>query len=141
MVRCGWWICFCSWCCRADYWRIIAVASALGLFKNETGIKIDNNLTNVGNPSSHFESSAISPFDISGDLDRSVFAKFTKKIQDLDKYIADNLLTDEQLQAVRDRLNNLKNPDWWGYEDEASAKDAIEKASKVFLTTKIRYCF
>ncbi len=112
---------------------IIAVASALGLFNNEAGIKIDNNLTNVGNPSSHFESSAISPFDISGDLDRSVFAKFTKKVQDFDKYIADNLLTDEQLQAVRDRLNNLKNPDWWGYEDEASAKDAIEKASKFFL--------
>ena len=112
---------------------IIAVASALGLFNNETGIKIDNNLTNVGNPSSHFESSAISPFDISGDLDRSVFAKFTKKVQELDKYIADNLLTDEQLQAVRDRLNNLKNPDWWGYEDEASAKEAIEKASKFFL--------
>ena len=40
------------------------------------------------------------------------------------------MLTDEQLQAVRDRLNNLKNPDWWGYEDEASAKEAIEKASK-----------
>lgn len=112
---------------------IIAVASALGLFKNETGFKIDNNLTNVGNPSSHWQTSALSPFDYSGDLDNKMFEKFTQKIQGLDKYIVDNLLTDEQLQAVRDRLNNLKNPDWWGYDDEASAKDAIEKASKFFL--------
>jgi hypothetical protein len=112
---------------------IVAVASALGLFNNETGFKIDNNLTNVGNPSSHWQTSALSPFDYSGDLDNKMFEKFTQKIQGLDKYIVDNLLTDEQLQAVRDRLNNLKNPDWWGYEDEASAKDAIEKASKFFL--------
>ena len=112
---------------------IIAVASALGLFNNETGFKIDNNLTNVGNPSSHWQTSALSPFDYSGDLDNKMFEKFTQKIQGLDKYIVDNLLTDEQLQAVRDRLNNLKNPDWWGYDDEASAKDAIEKASKFFL--------
>lgn len=112
---------------------IIAAASALGLFNNETGFKIDNNLTNVGNPSSHWQTSALSPFDYSGDLDNKMFEKFTQRIQGLDKYIVDNLLTDEQLQAVRDRLNNLKNPDWWGYEDEASAKDAIEKASKFFL--------
>ena len=77
---------------------IVAIASALGLFEDETGFKIDNNLTNVGNPSSHWQTSALSPFDYSGDLDNKMFEKFTQKIQGLDKYIVDNLLTDEQLQ-------------------------------------------
>lgn len=123
-------------------WALAAVAAIASRFiKDEKGIKIDNNLTNVGNPSSHFESSAISPFDISGDIGREAFKPFTQRVQAIDKFIADNLLTEEQLGRVRARINQLQNPRWWGFDSESSAKDAIEKASKYFLQQRYTAVF
>ena len=111
------------------------------IFGDDKGIKIDNNLTNVGNPSSHFESSAISAFDISGDIGRETFKPFVQRVQAIDKFIADNLLTEEQLSNVRARINQLQNPRWWGFDSESSAKDAIEKASKYFLQQRYTAIF
>ena len=78
------------------------------------------------------KSSAISAFDISGDIGRETFKPFVQRVQAIDKFIADNLLTEDQLGRVRARINQLQNPRWWGFDSESSAKDAIEKASKFF---------
>ena len=93
--------------------------------KDEKGIKFDNSVQGVGNPSSHWQQNAISPWDISGDVG-SELQPFADKINAFDKYIADNLFTADTLAAVRARLQAVKNPDWWNLEDKA----AIEKASK-----------
>ena len=123
-------------------WALAAVAAIASRFlRDEKGIKIDNNLTNVGNPSSHFESSAISAFDISGDIGRETFKPFVQRVQAIDKFIADNLLTEDQLGRVRARINQLQNPRWWGFDSESSAKDAIEKASKFFLQQRYTAIF
>jgi len=123
-------------------WVLAGIAAIASTFiKDEKGIKIDNNLTNVGNPSSHFESSAISAFDISGDIGRETFKPFVQRVQAIDKFIADNLLTEDQLGRVRARINQLQNPRWWGFDSESSAKDAIEKASKFFLQQRYTAIF
>lgn len=123
-------------------WALAGIAAIASRFlRDEKGIKIDNNLTNVGNPSSHFESSAISAFDISGDIGRETFKPFVQRVQAIDKFIADNLLTEEQLSNVRARINQLQNPRWWGFDSESSAKDAIEKASKYFLQQRYTAIF
>ena len=123
-------------------WALAGIAAIASRFlKDEKGIKIDNNLTNVGNPSSHFESSAISAFDISGDIGREAFKPFVQRVQAIDKFIADNLLTEDQLGRVRARINQLQNPRWWGFDSESSAKDAIEKASKFFLQQRYTAIF
>ena len=64
-----------------------------------------------------------------------------QRVQAIDKFIADNLLTEDQLGRVRARINQLQNPRWWGFDSESSAKDAIEKASKFFLQQRYTAIF
>lgn len=58
-------------------------------------------------------------------------------MQALDKYIGTNLLSDQTLADVRERIQQLQNPRWWNLED----KDAIEKASKYFLQQRYGAAF
>jgi len=104
---------------------------------DQTGIKFDNSVQGVGNPESHWQQNAISRWDISGDTTPEQTQAFADKINAMDQFIADNLLTDETLEAVRARLQAVKNPDWWNLED----KDAIEKASKYFLQERYSIIF
>lgn len=113
---------------------IIAIASAMGVFNNETGIKIDNSVRD-GRGRKDIIDSALGQFDVSGDLENKIFDPLIKKVQQMDKYIADNLLTEETLATVKERIQQISSDatDWFGFEDEAGAKVAIEKASKLFL--------
>lgn len=113
---------------------IIAIASAMGVFNNETGIKIDNSVRD-GRGRKDIIDSALGQFDVSGDMPNSVFDPLIKKVQQMDKYIADNLLSADTLASVKERIQQISSDatDWFGYDDEASGKVAIEKASKLFL--------
>lgn len=105
--------------------------------KDEKGIKFDNSVVGVGNPSSHWEQNAISQWDISGDLSRKDVAPFADRINKFDQWLADNLLTPQTLEAARQSLQAVKNPRWWNLED----KDAVEKASKYFLQERYSIIF
>jgi len=105
--------------------------------KDEKGIKFDNSVQGVGNPSSHWEQNPISQWDISGDLSRKDVAPFADRINKFDKWLADNLLTPASLEAARASLQAVKNPRWWNLED----KQAVEKASKYFLQERYGIIF
>ena len=121
---------------------IVAFASALGVFDNPTGIKIDNSVKD-GNSRKDIIASKLGAFDVSGDLGNDVFAPLIKTVNQLDDYIAANLLTDETLAIVQANIQAISSDitDWFGYEDEAGAKVAIEKASKVFLQQRYSVAF
>lgn len=117
---------------------IAAIAGLVAMFaKDEKGFKIDNSVRGVGNPSSHWTSSALGSFDYSGDVDPKAFAPFTARINALDDLIANKLLDKETLESVRDRIQSVKNPRWWNLDD----KDAINKASLYFLKERYGIAF
>ena len=113
---------------------LVAVLSSLGVFTRNNGFKIDNNLTSVGNPSSHFKPNAISPFDISGRGTDSpeiqaALKPFVTAIQAIDALLANNLLGADTLAAVRANINRINNESSWRNLDAAG----IEAGSKEFL--------
>jgi len=110
------------------------------LFKNEKGFKFDNSLRNVAAAPANVQVSALGNFAPSGDVDGKILGAiqpFIAKVQSMDKYIADNLLSDDTLAKVREQIQQLQNPRWWNLED----KDAIEKASKFFLQQRYSVAF
>lgn len=119
---------------------LIAIASALGLFKDEKGFKWDNSLRNVAAAPRNVQQSALGAFAPSGDVDGkmlSALQPFIARVQALDDYIARNLLSEESLAAVRERIQALQNPRWWNLEDP----QAIEKASLYFLQQRYGTAF
>jgi len=121
---------------------IAGIASALGVFDDETGIKFDNSTNgwaNMNGPGRR--DTALGTWGISGDIPLESFDGFTAAITAMDKYIADNLLSDTALESVRARIQAITNPDWFGFDDDASAKIAIEKASKLFLQQRYSIAF
>lgn len=118
-------------------WIALAVIAAVAYFGgDETGIKIDNNTNGVGNPASHFTKNPLADYDVSGDLPASAFQPLIDAVNKYDQILVDALLSPEQTAAIRARLGSVINPDWIGFDDEASAKTAIGKASKEFLQTR-----
>lgn len=122
---------------------IVGILAALGVFKNETGIKIDNSVRDGRGRRDIVTGAALGDFDVSGDLDNKVFEPLIKKVKDLDKYIADNLLSEDALARVRENIQRISSDatDWFGYDDEASAREAIGKASKLFLQQRYGTAF
>ena len=122
---------------------IVAIASALGVFDNETGIKIDNSVRDGRGRKDIINGAALGAFDVSGDIGNDAFKPLIDTVFKLDKFIADNLLGEETLARVRENIQRISSDatDWFGFDDEASAKVAIEKASKVFLQQRYSTAF
>ena len=122
-------------------WAAMAAAAVAALFiKDEKGFKFDNSLRNVAAAPANVQTSALGNFAPSGDVDGKILGAiqpFIAKVQSMDKYIADNLLSDDTLAKVREQIQQLQNPRWWNLED----KDAIEKASKFFLQQRYSVAF
>jgi hypothetical protein len=121
---------------------IAAILSSLGVFNDKTGIKIDNSVRD-GNGRADLIDSALGQFDVSGDIENKVFAPLIKSVNSLDSYIAKNLLSEEALGKVKERIQSISSnmTDWFGFEDEAGAKVAVEKASKLFLQQRYSTAF
>jgi hypothetical protein len=122
---------------------IVAIASALGVFDNETGIKIDNSVTDGRGRKDIIRGAALGDFDVSGDIGNEAFKPLIDTVLSLDKFIADNLLTEGTLNTVRANIQRISSDatDWFGFEDAAGAKVAIEKASKLFLQQRYSVAF
>ena len=122
-------------------WAAMAAAAVAALFiKDEKGIKFDNSLRNVAAAPANVQQAMLGNFAPSGDVDGKLLGAiqpFITKVQALDKYIGTNLLSDDTLAQVRERIQALQNPRWWNLED----KDAIEKASKYFLQQRYGAAF
>ncbi len=113
-------------------WIAIAAYAAFKLFGHdkEPGFKIDNNLTNVGNPSSHFTPDSLSPFDYSGrGVDPAVYATLTKAINTIDDLLVKDLLSGDVINKIRQNINSIQNETSWQHLD----KEGIEKGTKEFL--------
>ncbi len=121
---------------------IVAIASALGVFTNETGIKIDNSVRD-GRGRKDIINSALGQFDVSGDIGNDAFKPLIDRVNQLDSFIADNLLSPEALAVVKENIQRISSDmtDWFGFDDEASAKIAIEKSSKLFLQQRYSVAF
>jgi len=121
---------------------IAGIASALGVFDNETGIKIDNSVRD-GRGRKDIIDSALGQFDVSGDIGNDAFQPLIDRVNQLDSFIADNLFSPEVLSVVRDNIQRISSDmtDWFGFDDEASAKIAIEKSSKLFLQQRYSIAF
>ena len=121
---------------------IVAIASALGVFTNETGIKIDNSVRD-GRGRKDIINSALGAFDVSGDIGNEAFKPLIDRVNQLDSFIADNLLSPEALAVVKENIQRISSDmtDWFGFDDEASAKIAIEKSSKLFLQQRYSVAF
>ena len=121
---------------------IVAIASALGVFNNETGIKIDNSVRD-GRGRKDIINSALGQFDVSGDIGNEAFKPLIDRVNQLDSFIADNLLSPEALAVVKENIQRISSDmtDWFGFDDEASAKIAIEKSSKLFLQQRYSVAF
>lgn len=122
---------------------IAAIAASLGLFKNKTGIKIDNSVTDGRGRKDIVRGAALGDFDVSGDIGNAAFKPLIDTVLSLDKYIADNLLTKGTIDTVRANIQRISSDatDWFGFEDAAGAKVAIEKASKLFLQQRYSVAF
>lgn len=122
-------------------WAAMAAAAVASLFiKDEKGFKFDNSLRNVAAAPANVQRSALGAFAPSGDVDSRILGAiqpFITKVQTLDKYIATNLLSEESLAQVRERIQQLQNPRWWNLEDP----QAVEKASKYFLQQRYSEAF
>jgi len=121
---------------------IAGIASALGVFDDETGIKIDNSVRD-GRGRKDIIDSALGQFDVSGDIGNDAFQPLIDRVNQLDSFIADNLFSPEVLAVVRDNIQRISSDmtDWFGFDDEASAKIAIEKSSKLFLQQRYSIAF
>lgn len=122
---------------------VAAVLSALGVFDNETGIKIDNSVTDGRGRKDIIRGAALGDFDVSGDIGNDAFKPLIDTVFKLDKFIAENLLTEGTLDTVRANIQRISSDatDWFGFEDNAGAKIAIEKASKLFLQQRYSVAF
>lgn len=109
---------------------------------DRTGIKIDNSVRD-GRGRKDIIGSALGSFDVSGDIGNEAFKPLIQTVQSLDKFIADNLLTEGTLNTVKENIQRISSDatDWFGFEDEAGAKVAIEKASKLFLQQRYSVVF
>lgn len=118
------------------------IALAGNLFKDKTGIKIDNSVRD-GRGRKDIIGSALGSFDVSGDIGNEAFKPLIQTVQSLDKFIADNLLTEGTLNTVKENIQRISSDatDWFGFEDDAGAKVAIEKASKLFLQQRYSVVF
>lgn len=116
-------------------WIALAAGAAAVIFgKRDPGFKIDNNLTNVGNPSSHFTNSALSKFDVSGRGTDSAETQAMIKplitaVQTVDDLLVNKLLGSDVIEKIRANLNKVNNASSWEKLDKAG----IEKGSKEFL--------
>lgn len=122
---------------------IVGILAATGVFNDKTGIKIDNSVRDGRGRRDIITGAALGDFDVSGDLGNEVFAPLIAKVKDLDEFIAKNLLSEESLARVRENIQRISSDatDWFGFDDEASAKVAIEKASKLFLQQRYATAF
>lgn len=120
---------------------VSGIAALVSRFaRDEKGFKFDNSLRNIAAPPANVQQAALGAFAPSGDVDSKILGAiqpFIAKVQGLDKYIADNLLTDKTLAEVRERIQAMQNPRWWNLEDP----QAIEKASKYFLQQRYGAAF
>lgn len=120
---------------------VAGITALVNIFaKDEKGFKFDNSLRNVAAAPANVQQAMLGNFAPSGDVDGKLLGAiqpFITKVQALDKYIGSNLLSDQTLADVRERIQQLQNPRWWNLED----KDAIEKASKYFLQQRYGAAF
>ena len=120
---------------------VAGITALVNIFaKDEKGFKFDNSLRNVAAAPANVQQAMLGNFAPSGDVDGKLLGAiqpFITKVQALDKYIGTNLLSDQTLADVRERIQQLQNPRWWNLED----KDAIEKASKYFLQQRYGAAF
>ena len=120
---------------------VSGIAALVSMFaRDEKGFKFDNSLRNVAAAPANVQQAMLGNFAPSGDVDGKLLGAiqpFITKVQALDKYIGTNLLSDQTLADVRERIQQLQNPRWWNLED----KDAIEKASKYFLQQRYGAAF
>lgn len=122
---------------------IVAIASALGVFDNATGIKIDNSVRDGRGRKDIVRGAALGDFDVSGDIGNEAFKPLITKVNEIDSWIADNLLSTDALAKVRENIQRISSDmtDWFGFDDEASAGVAIGKASKRFLQQRYGTAF
>ncbi len=119
------------------------IIAAIAIFgRDKKGTKIDNSVLD-GSRRADLIDSALGKFDVSGDLGNDVYKPLIERVQQLDQYIADNLLGDDALQRVKDNLQRISSDatNWWGYKDQESAAKAIEAASKHFLQQRYSTVF
>ena len=109
---------------------------------DRTGIKIDNSVRD-GRGRKDIIDSALGQFDVSGDIGNDAFKPLIDRVNQLDSFIADNLLSPEALAVVKENIQRISSDmtDWFGFDDEASAKIAIEKSSKLFLQQRYSVAF
>ena len=120
---------------------VAGITALVNIFaKDEKGFKFDNSLRNVAAAPANVQQAMLGNFAPSGDVDGKLLGAiqpFITKVQALDKYIATNLLSEESLAQVRERIQQLQNPRWWNLEDP----QAVEKASKYFLQQRYSEAF
>ena len=124
-------------------WIVLAAgALAVALGKRDPGFKIDNNLTNVGNPASHFTANAISAYDISGrgtDAPevQAALKPLTTAVNTIDALLADKLLGKDVIDKIRANMNQVNNASSW---ENLDAK-GIEKGTLNFLMQRYGVIF
>ena len=122
----------------------LAVGAIFALWKafgaDEKGFKFDNSLL-TGDNRKGIISSSLGNFDFAGDFENKLVEPFISAINRIDDVFAKDLFNAQTLADVKDQIQNLVNPDWYGGNSEEEIKANIEAASKQFLQARYGVAF
>ena len=107
---------------------------------DEKGFKFDNSLL-TGDDRKEIISSSLGNFDFAGDFENKLVEPFISAINRIDDVFAKDLFNAQTLADVKDQIQNLVNPDWYGGNSEEEIKANIEAASKQFLQARYGVAF
>lgn len=107
---------------------------------DEKGFKFDNSLL-TGDNRKGIISSSLGNFDFAGDFENKLVEPFISAINRIDDVFAKDLFNAQTLADVKDQIQNLVNPDWYGGNSEEEIKANIEAASKQFLQARYGVAF
>lgn len=107
---------------------------------DEQGFKFDNSLL-TGDNRKEIISSSLGNFDFAGDFENKLVQPFIDSINKIDDVFAKDLFNAQTLANVKDQIQNLVNPKWYGGNSEEEIKANIEAASKQFLQARYGVAF
>jgi len=107
---------------------------------DEKGFKFDNSLL-TGDDRKEIISSSLGNFDFAGDFENKLVEPFISAINRIDDVFAKDLFNAQTLADVKDQIQNLVNPKWYGGNSEEEIKANIEAASKQFLQARYGVAF
>lgn len=123
---------------------IIAVASAIGLFDDTTGLRFnsgDRNRDGTRSGADALRSSALGDWFAEGDFKQELLDPLAKRINQLDDAIIKNLLKPDLIAQVKAKVEGLVDPGWLDFENEGEFKAAFEKGGLQFLKSRFSTIF